>query len=147
MTDCSACEHDRSQRHKGITRVPPKHLQARWLLQQRHQPPVCLASKQRCAVAYPSQLACCYLPCRLGKAEQTCLAQFGASGAEVSCSHPEAAAMHSLTASCVCMKDVTQLYTLGKVLGKGQFGTTRVAEEKATSKIYACKSIAKRKLV
>ena len=38
------------------------------------------------------------------------------------------------------------MYTLSKVLGKGQFGTTRVAEEKATGKILACKSIAKIKL-
>ena len=45
------------------------------------------------------------------------------------------------------LQDVTSLYTLGKILGKGQFGTTRVAEEKATGSIYACKSIAKRKLV
>ena len=43
-------------------------------------------------------------------------------------------------------EDVTSLFTLGKVLGKGQFGTTRVAEEKSTGHIYACKSIAKRKL-
>ena len=42
---------------------------------------------------------------------------------------------------------MTQLYSLGKILGKGQFGTTRVAEEKSTGKVYACKSIAKRKLV
>ncbi|BDA50363.1 Calcium-dependent protein kinase 34 [Coccomyxa sp. Obi] len=44
-------------------------------------------------------------------------------------------------------EDVTSLYTLGKVLGRGQFGTTRLATEKATGKDFACKSIAKRKLL
>ena len=43
-------------------------------------------------------------------------------------------------------QDVTSLFALSKILGKGQFGTTRVAEEKSTGHIYACKSIAKRKL-
>jgi len=37
-------------------------------------------------------------------------------------------------------------YTLGKVLGRGQFGTTRLAIEKSTGDQYACKSISKRKL-
>nr|CAB3451978.1 unnamed protein product [Digitaria exilis] len=39
------------------------------------------------------------------------------------------------------------LYTLGKKLGQGQFGTTYQCVEKATGKQFACKSIAKRKLV
>ncbi|KAK3124493.1 hypothetical protein QOZ80_7BG0587370 [Eleusine coracana subsp. coracana] len=39
------------------------------------------------------------------------------------------------------------LYTLGKKLGQGQFGTTYQCVEKATGKVFACKSIAKRKLV
>ncbi|KAL6880192.1 hypothetical protein ACP4OV_011757 [Aristida adscensionis] len=39
------------------------------------------------------------------------------------------------------------LYTLGKKLGQGQFGTTYRCVEKATGKEFACKSIAKRKLV
>jgi calcium-dependent protein kinase len=39
------------------------------------------------------------------------------------------------------------LYTLGKKLGQGQFGTTHQCVEKATGKVFACKSIAKRKLV
>ena len=38
------------------------------------------------------------------------------------------------------------MYSLGKVLGRGQFGTTRLAVEKATGAEYACKSISKRKL-
>ncbi|GAB2295788.1 Calcium-dependent protein kinase 25, variant 2 [Dionaea muscipula] len=38
-------------------------------------------------------------------------------------------------------------YTLGKKLGHGQFGTTFLSVEKTTGKEYACKSIAKRKLV
>ncbi|GAB4834142.1 Calcium-dependent protein kinase 25 [Ancistrocladus abbreviatus] len=38
-------------------------------------------------------------------------------------------------------------YTMGRKLGHGQFGTTFLCVEKATAKEYACKSIAKRKLV
>lgn len=45
------------------------------------------------------------------------------------------------------MQDVTVLYTLGRVLGRGQFGTTRLAVQKATGKEFACKSIGKRKLL
>jgi len=44
------------------------------------------------------------------------------------------------------LQDINQDYSLGKVLGRGQFGTTRVAEEKKIRDKYACKSIAKRKL-
>ncbi|GLT93377.1 hypothetical protein SLE2022_111730 [Rubroshorea leprosula] len=40
-----------------------------------------------------------------------------------------------------------EFYTLGKKLGQGQFGTTFLCMEKATGKEYACKSIAKRKLL
>jgi calcium-dependent protein kinase len=43
-------------------------------------------------------------------------------------------------------QDVTAVYTLGRVLGRGQFGTTRLANEKSTGAELACKSIAKRKL-
>eukprot|EP00884_Botryococcus_braunii_P005511 jgi/Botrbrau1/14961/Bobra.0018s0064.1 len=43
-------------------------------------------------------------------------------------------------------EDVSNKFNLGRVLGKGQFGTTRLAEEKSTGKEYACKSISKRKL-
>ncbi|KAK7321816.1 hypothetical protein VNO77_32789 [Canavalia gladiata] len=42
--------------------------------------------------------------------------------------------------------DITSLYTLGKILGKGQFGVTRLCTEKRTGREYACKSIPKRKL-
>lgn len=38
-------------------------------------------------------------------------------------------------------------YNLGRTLGQGQFGTTFLCTEKATGKEYACKSIAKRKLI
>ncbi|KAG0471481.1 hypothetical protein HPP92_016027 [Vanilla planifolia] len=42
------------------------------------------------------------------------------------------------------LKDV---YSLGRKLGQGQFGTTYLCIEKATGKEFACKSIAKRKLL
>ncbi|KAL6647025.1 hypothetical protein ACP70R_014462 [Stipagrostis hirtigluma subsp. patula] len=42
---------------------------------------------------------------------------------------------------------IKDLYTLGKKLGQGQFGTTYQCVEKATGREFACKSIAKRKLV
>ena len=51
-----------------------------------------------------------------------------------------------LTVAPLCLQDVTQLYTLGRVLGRGQFGTTRLAEDKTTGEHLACKSISKRKL-
>lgn len=38
-------------------------------------------------------------------------------------------------------------YSLGRKLGHGQFGTTFLCLEKGTGKEYACKSIAKRKLI
>lgn len=41
------------------------------------------------------------------------------------------------------LKDV---YSIGRKLGQGQFGTTYLCLEKATGKEYACKSILKRKL-
>ncbi|KAF7818880.1 calcium-dependent protein kinase 26-like [Senna tora] len=40
-----------------------------------------------------------------------------------------------------------EFYKLGKKLGHGQFGTSFLCVEKATGKQYACKSIAKRKLL
>ncbi|MBA0815361.1 hypothetical protein Gohar_000141, partial [Gossypium harknessii] len=40
-----------------------------------------------------------------------------------------------------------EYYSLGKKLGQGQFGTTFLCVEKSTGKEYACKSIAKRKLL
>uniref|UniRef100_A0A1D1Z3C1 non-specific serine/threonine protein kinase n=1 Tax=Anthurium amnicola TaxID=1678845 RepID=A0A1D1Z3C1_9ARAE len=40
-----------------------------------------------------------------------------------------------------------ELYTLGRKLGQGQFGTTYLCVEKATGKEFACKSIARRKLL
>lgn len=45
------------------------------------------------------------------------------------------------------MEDVKDMYTLGKELGRGQFGVTYLCTEKSTGHLYACKSIAKRKLV
>ncbi|KAI7739434.1 hypothetical protein M8C21_003931, partial [Ambrosia artemisiifolia] len=40
-----------------------------------------------------------------------------------------------------------QLYTIGRKLGQGQFGTTHLCTEKATGVAYACKSIPKKKLI
>ncbi|XP_027333835.1 calcium-dependent protein kinase 2-like isoform X2 [Abrus precatorius] len=44
-------------------------------------------------------------------------------------------------------EDVRKLYTLGKELGRGQFGVTYLCTENSTGLQYACKSISKRKLV
>ncbi|XP_062189353.1 calcium-dependent protein kinase 17 isoform X2 [Phragmites australis] len=55
-----------------------------------------------------------------------------------------------LLAGSVLRRDSERLkdhYALGKKLGQGQFGTTYQCVEKATGKEFACKSIAKRKLV
>lgn len=43
-------------------------------------------------------------------------------------------------------EDIKQHYTLGKELGRGQFGITYLCTENSTGKSYACKSILKRKL-
>ena len=42
--------------------------------------------------------------------------------------------------------DVNTDYLLGKVLGRGQFGTVRLAVDRNTQKPHACKTISKRKL-
>ncbi|KAI3884237.1 hypothetical protein MKW92_044334 [Papaver armeniacum] len=44
-------------------------------------------------------------------------------------------------------EDIKKLYTLGKELGRGQFGITYLCTEISTGQSYACKSILKRKLV
>ncbi|GMH10235.1 hypothetical protein Nepgr_012076 [Nepenthes gracilis] len=44
-------------------------------------------------------------------------------------------------------KNIKEFYSLGRKLGQGQFGTTFLCVEKATGNEYACKSIAKRKLL
>ncbi|VAH29596.1 unnamed protein product [Triticum turgidum subsp. durum] len=43
--------------------------------------------------------------------------------------------------------DVRSVYSLGKELGRGQFGVTYLCTEISTGRQYACKSISKRKLV
>ncbi|XP_039123875.1 calcium-dependent protein kinase 26-like [Dioscorea cayenensis subsp. rotundata] len=43
--------------------------------------------------------------------------------------------------------NIRDLYTLGRKLGQGQFGTTYLCTEIATGVCYACKSISKRKLI
>ncbi|XP_021287531.1 calcium-dependent protein kinase 2 [Herrania umbratica] len=44
-------------------------------------------------------------------------------------------------------EDIRMRYTIGKELGKGQFGVTYLCTENSTGKQYACKTISKRKLV
>lgn len=44
-------------------------------------------------------------------------------------------------------EDVKEHYTFDKVLGKGQFGVTRLVVDNTTGEYCACKSISKRKLV
>ncbi|KAF7815829.1 calcium-dependent protein kinase 2-like [Senna tora] len=44
-------------------------------------------------------------------------------------------------------EDVRHFYTMGKELGRGQFGVTYLCTENSTGRPYACKSISKRKLV
>eukprot|EP01018_Ginkgo_biloba_P013113 Gb_10111 [translate_table: standard] len=55
----------------------------------------------------------------------------------------------SITSSVLQHKtaNLRDLYTVGRRLGQGQFGTTYLCLEKETDKEYACKSIAKRKLL
>ncbi|XP_010538709.1 PREDICTED: calcium-dependent protein kinase 21-like [Tarenaya hassleriana] len=43
-------------------------------------------------------------------------------------------------------EDIRKFYTLGKELGRGQFGITYRCKENSTGNTYACKSILKRKL-
>ncbi|KAI6696565.1 calcium-dependent protein kinase 20 isoform X1 [Syzygium oleosum] len=43
-------------------------------------------------------------------------------------------------------RNLKEIYSLGRKLGQGQFGTTFLCIEKGTNKEFACKSIAKRKL-
>ncbi|XP_051126133.1 calcium-dependent protein kinase 19-like [Andrographis paniculata] len=44
-------------------------------------------------------------------------------------------------------EDIKARYSLGKELGKGQFGVTHLCTDIATGQLYACKSISKRKLL
>ncbi|KAH7287203.1 hypothetical protein KP509_32G043400 [Ceratopteris richardii] len=44
------------------------------------------------------------------------------------------------------MQDVRSMYTLGKELGRGQFGVTHKCTDKVTGAVLACKTISKRKL-
>ncbi|KAF5192612.1 Calcium-dependent protein kinase [Thalictrum thalictroides] len=45
------------------------------------------------------------------------------------------------------LEDIKAFYTLGKELGRGQFGVTYLCTQNSTGLPYACKSILKRKLV
>lgn len=45
------------------------------------------------------------------------------------------------------MEDVRATYTIGKELGRGQFGVTYLVTHKTTHQQFACKSIAMRKLI
>ncbi|MBA0644953.1 hypothetical protein Goklo_013118 [Gossypium klotzschianum] len=51
------------------------------------------------------------------------------------------------TVLCRPMEDVRNTYTIGKELGRGQFGVTYLCTHKVTGEQLACKTIAKRKLV
>ncbi|KAH7373889.1 hypothetical protein KP509_17G078900 [Ceratopteris richardii] len=44
------------------------------------------------------------------------------------------------------MEELRDTYTLGRELGRGQFGVTRLCTNKTTGDLFACKSISKRKL-
>jgi calcium-dependent protein kinase len=44
------------------------------------------------------------------------------------------------------MEDVKSTYSIGKELGRGQFGVTSLCTHKATGQKFACKTISKRKL-
>ncbi|KAL1823014.1 hypothetical protein ACET3Z_009792 [Daucus carota] len=44
-------------------------------------------------------------------------------------------------------QNLQKLYTIGKKLGQGQFGTTHLCTEKSTGTLYACKTIPKKKLI
>ncbi|KAK7318367.1 hypothetical protein RJT34_03066 [Clitoria ternatea] len=44
-------------------------------------------------------------------------------------------------------QNITEVYTIGRKLGQGQFGTTYLCTHKTTGFRYACKSIPKRKLL
>ncbi|GMI89081.1 calcium-dependent protein kinase 17 [Hibiscus trionum] len=44
------------------------------------------------------------------------------------------------------MEDIKSTYNIGKELGRGQFGVTRLCTNKTTGERFACKTIAKRKL-
>lgn len=69
-----------------------------------------------------------------------------AKGSDVS---PEVSSGGSQHGSILQRKtgNMKEHYTLGRELGQGQFGTTFLCVEKSTGKEFACKSIAKRKLV
>ncbi|KAJ0550854.1 putative protein kinase CAMK-CDPK family [Helianthus annuus] len=60
---------------------------------------------------------------------------------------PEAGCANVLTVLQTKTGNIKELYTLGRELGHGQFGTTVLCTEKSTGDEYACKIIPKRRLV
>ncbi|KAE9594061.1 hypothetical protein Lal_00012384 [Lupinus albus] len=67
-----------------------------------------------------------------------------------SASHPPSSQSRTTTIGPVLgrpMEDVRATYSLGKELGRGQFGITHLCTNKVTGQKFACKTIAKRKLV
>ncbi|XP_022150998.1 calcium-dependent protein kinase 2-like [Momordica charantia] len=60
---------------------------------------------------------------------------------------PRHAAVRSDTILGKPLEDVKLHYSIGKELGRGQFGVTYLCTENSSGKQYACKSISKRKLV
>ena len=60
--------------------------------------------------------------------------------------HPAARHLHDAILGRT-YEDVELHYTIGKELGRGEFGITYLCSENSTGLQFACKSISKRKLV
>eukprot|EP00879_Flechtneria_rotunda_P032179 GHRR01035346.1.p1 GENE.GHRR01035346.1~~GHRR01035346.1.p1 ORF type:complete len:163 (-),score=30.94 GHRR01035346.1:209-697(-) len=75
---------------------------------------------------------------------QTLQAWVTTSGTAASTAH---AATKQFCLRANCPPGFACRYDFGRVLGKGQFGTTRLVANKKTKEVLACKSISKRKLL
>ncbi|XP_052174614.1 calcium-dependent protein kinase 20-like [Diospyros lotus] len=73
----------------------------------------------------------------------------GEAGKQNPSNHVKRASSMGLLVDSVLQRktgNMKEIYSLGRKLGQGQFGTTFLCLEKETGKEFACKSIAKRKL-
>ncbi|KAL5715412.1 non-specific serine/threonine protein kinase [Ranunculus cassubicifolius] len=61
--------------------------------------------------------------------------------------NPKPSSIDTITILGKPFQDIKSAYTLGKELGRGQFGITYLCTEISSGQLYACKSILKRKLV